>query len=229
MKKIFITTAFILAGILSVVSPALATTVSFYPSSIQVAKGQTASISLTVNPAGTTDYTEKVEVKFPANLLQVSSFNFGGTWMALNQPGYDSIDNVNGLLIKTAGYPGGFSSPMNLGTVTFRAIGTGSGYITVGSNSIAFQVNSQSLLTGPGASVTVTAPVAVTIKPVIVSTTTALTATSTATTTATTSLTASVGDFFKNLNAWVILLLVLLILETVAFIVYARMQKRRLR
>ena len=56
--------------------------------------------------------------------------------MALAQAGYDSIDDARGVLIKTAGYPGGFFGPINFGTVSFLAKKPGNGIIKIGAASL---------------------------------------------------------------------------------------------
>ena len=81
----------------------------------------------------------------------------GSGGMALSQPGYDSIDNTNGVMIKTAGYTGGITSLTPFGTITFAAEKSGSGTITIGNGSQAFEKNSQTAITGTGASFVVTA------------------------------------------------------------------------
>ena len=147
-------------SILALALPVLgATTASLTPTSINAVTGQNFSVTIRVNPQGSKNFAEKVELRFPADLLEVRSFTLGGTWMALSQPGYDITDNTNGVLVKTAGYPSGISSNTVFGTVSFRAKKTGTGSITIGSNSLAFEASTQGVITGPGASITITAPV----------------------------------------------------------------------
>lgn len=129
-----------------------ATTASFTPASVKVATGQQFNVSVTVNPQTTKDYAEKIEVNFPADVLEVTSFTMGSGGMALSQPGYDSIDNANGVLIKTAGYAGGISSPTAFGTILFTAKKAGSGTITIGGQSASFQASGQGAITGTGSS-----------------------------------------------------------------------------
>jgi len=221
MKKILIGSTSVIVGILMMAAPVLATTLSFSPSALQVSKGKSVSLSIVANPAGATDYTEKVELRYPADLLQVTSFNFTNAWMALAQPGYDSTDNVNGILVKTAGYPGGFSSPTAVGTVTFRALKVGSGTITVGGNSVAFQVSTQSVLTGSPVYANISAPIVVPIEtPAIKATTTTTSSSSEGTSTQIAGVNAS------NVNFWIVILLVILIAETIAFVTYVTKQKK---
>ncbi len=71
-----------------------ATTALITPSDVKVAAGQQFNVVIAVNPNGGSDFAEQVKVDFPADLIQVTSFNIGSNWMSLTQPGYDSIDNV---------------------------------------------------------------------------------------------------------------------------------------
>ena len=103
------------------------------------------------------NYAEKLEVDYPASDLAVTSFTLGNSWMALTQPGYDSTDNINGVLTKTAGYPSGFSGATTFGTITFYAKKAGTGTIKIGNSSLAFESSSQSAITGNGTAFTVSA------------------------------------------------------------------------
>ena len=167
MKKILITILLTALGIAVLAMPALAaTTVSFSPASVNVVSGKSFNVVVAVNPQGASNYTEKIELDYPADLLQVKSFSLGSNWMALSQPGYDLIDNTNGVLIKTAGYPGGLSSSATFGTVSFYAKKAGSGTIKLGSGSLALDANNQNVLSGaPQVAFTVTAPASVPAAP----------------------------------------------------------------
>ena len=168
MKKNILKISLAVLGMVVLTTPALAaTTVSLSPASVSVKSGQSFNVSVAVNPQGTNNFVEKVELKYPADILQVNSFTLGSAWMALTQPGYDLIDNTNGVLIKSAGYPGGLSSATTFGTVSFYAKKAGSGTITIGNNSLAFEVNSQSALSGAPVSFTITAPAVTAPKPAV--------------------------------------------------------------
>jgi cell division septation protein DedD len=134
-----------------------ATTASLSPASINVVAGKSFTITVAVNPQGTANYAEKLEVDFPAANLQVASFTLGSNWMALTQSGYDSTDNTNGVLIKTAGYTSGITGPTTFGTITFTALKSGSGNITIGNSSLAFEIKNQTAITGTGTAFNVSA------------------------------------------------------------------------
>jgi hypothetical protein len=158
MKKITFTaftgiaTVIALGAMLYALPALAATTASISPTNVKVVAGQQFNVVVAVNPNGTSNYAEQLQINYPANLLQVSAFNIGSGWMALTQTGYDSVDNVNGVLIKTAGYPSGITSLTPFGTITFTAEKSGNGTITIGSRSQAFQKSSQSSIVGTGAS-----------------------------------------------------------------------------
>jgi peptide methionine sulfoxide reductase MsrA len=158
MNKITLTSITMLAlGTIFFALPALAaTTASITPASVKVVAGQQFNVVIAVNPNGTSDYAEQVKIDYPADLLQVTSFNIGSSWMSLTEAGYDSIDNVNGILTKTAGYAGGITSLTPFGTVTFTALKAGSGAIAIGSGSQAFEKSGQTAITGTGASFVIT-------------------------------------------------------------------------
>ncbi|MCH7552011.1 FeoB-associated Cys-rich membrane protein, partial [Patescibacteria group bacterium] len=112
------------------------------------------------------NYTVKTELRYPADLLEVKLFTFTNSWMPIAQPGYDLIDNTNGTLIKTAGYPGGVSSTVTFGTVSFLAKKSGNGTITLNKNSFALDANNQHVLSGtPAVSFNITAPASVPTQP----------------------------------------------------------------
>lgn len=125
-----------------------ATTVSLSPTSIDIVPEKSFNVSISINPQGVNNYVEKLELNYPADLLRINSFALSSPWMALSQSGYDLIDNTNGILLKSAGYPAGFSSNTSFGTISFSAKKVGRGTISVGKNSLAFEVNSQSALNG---------------------------------------------------------------------------------
>jgi len=166
-KKILFTISLATLGVIVLAMPALAaTTVSLSPASVNVVSGKSFNVVVAVNPQGASNYTEKIELDYPADLLQVKSFSLGSNWMALSQTGYDLVDNANGTLIKTAGYPGGLSSSATFGTISFYAKKAGSGVIKLGTGSLALDANNQNVLSGaPSVSVAIAAPASVPAAP----------------------------------------------------------------
>lgn len=125
-----------------------ATTVSLSPVNVSVNEGQNFNLAVSVNPQGVKNYTVKLEIKYPADILEVKSFSFGNNWMPLSQTGYDLLDNSNGTLIKTAGYPGGVDSNASFGTVVFSAKKSGNAEIQVAGDSLALDASNQNVISG---------------------------------------------------------------------------------
>jgi len=148
MKKHFVITTMTVVGILVGVSVLAATSITLTPTTVSVNAGQTFSVPVSVNPQGLKNYTVGIKLNYPADLLQVQSFTFGSQWMALNQPGYDLVDNTNGVLIKTAGYPQGFTSNTQFGTATFLAKKAGTGVIVLVNGTMALDQSNQNLFAG---------------------------------------------------------------------------------
>lgn len=134
-------------GIMILGAPALAASnISFSPTSVSVKQGEVFNLTIKANPQSVRNYTIKAEVKYPADILEVKSFAFGSNWMAIPQAGYDLVDNQNGLLIKTAGYPAGFSDVLTFGVVEFSAKKTGSGVIKLGNDSLILDSTNKNTL-----------------------------------------------------------------------------------
>jgi len=159
-KTILLISSVILGGMFLTGSVLAATTISLSPTSVSVTQGESFNLVIAVNPQDVKNYTVKVELEYPTDLLEVKSFNFSSGWMALSQSGYDLIDNTNGILIKTAGYPGGLSSTATFGIISFSAKKAGSGVIKLSSNSLALDSENQNVLSSQltQVAVSITAP-----------------------------------------------------------------------
>jgi len=172
-----------LFGIMVLATPAFAvTTVSFTPLNINIEQGKRFTLIVKIDPQSVKNYTAKIQIQYLVELLEVKLFTFNDGWMALSQPGYDLVDNTNGSLIKTGGYPGGFSNPLTFGTISFLAKKSGYGVIKIGNDSIVLDGNSRNLYKDSGTQsyvrITTTTPkpivqpvVPLTIEPIIASTT----------------------------------------------------------
>ena len=143
MRKItiLVTGLILLAPIAS-----FASSILFNPGSGSYQAGQVLSVNVLVDPQGATLYTVSAHVKYPADLLEVKLFTFAASWIPLAQPGYDLVDNNQGVLIKTGGYPGGLSTKQSLGTITFRAKKAGSASLSFGGDSIALDSSNTNVL-----------------------------------------------------------------------------------
>jgi hypothetical protein len=160
MTKTFLKSILLGLGLLFVAPFVFASTIDFTPTTVNVEANKNFTVQVYVNPQSAT-YSTKLELKFPADLLQVTSFTLNDSWMALKQAGYDATDNVNGVLLKTGGFPGGFSTKTLFGSVTFSAVKAGTANITVGTNTnIPNASNANTLTASSPVVVTITAPAA---------------------------------------------------------------------
>lgn len=110
---------------------ALGASVSFEPDNLTTKAGQVFELAIVLTPSAGSVYTGKIQLRFPADALEVKSFKMSDGFMPMQQPGYDLADNSAGLLIKTGGYPGGFSKPTAFGRVSFLVKKTGQATIAV--------------------------------------------------------------------------------------------------
>lgn len=126
-------------------------------STITVSAGQTFSLPVSVDPYEEGQYTVRLVAQFSPEVLEVADFSFASSWLALSQPGYDLVDNTNGQLVKTAGYPQGFTVAQTFGTITFRAKQAGETTIAVGAQSFILNAeNTDTLHSRPQALVRIT-------------------------------------------------------------------------
>src|ERR1700739_4191056 len=119
MKRTATTLA--LGALFLVPSLALAASIQLSPSTVSTTAGRTFTVTVMATPSGAPLYTASADISFDPAVLEVSNFTLAPTWVAVTHNGYDLIDNVNGSLIKTGGYPDGFNVPMALGTITLTA------------------------------------------------------------------------------------------------------------
>ena len=137
-------------------TPVYAATLSTSPTTISVTKGQTFTVAIGADPAGVKLYTVKSVLSYPATLLEATGFSFESSWIPLSMSGYDSVDNTGGVIIKTAGFPNGFTGVKTFGTITFKAKDMGTATISVGSASLAYDLQSKNMLSGTQGSTVVT-------------------------------------------------------------------------
>jgi hypothetical protein len=145
MKKtafIFIST---LVGLLIAFPVFAATSVFLRPVNVVIAENHQFALTIEINPGGVKNYMAKLELRYPPNFLEVKSFKINENWIPLNQAGYNLVDNANGILIKTGGYPAGFSSFAEFGTVVFRVQKAGRGIIKVGDNTLILDASNQNV------------------------------------------------------------------------------------
>ena len=147
MKRIILN--LVIVSLLFFAHSTMASTVALLtPLNIDVVVGEEFDVEITVNAQSEENFTEKIEINFPAGLVEVKSFYFARKWMTLPSEDYDLIDNENGVLIKTGGYPGGFSRDVLFGTITFKSKTAGTGVIKLGSGSLAYDIDNHTKILG---------------------------------------------------------------------------------
>lgn len=147
--------AFCLVGVGNV--SALGASVSFEPATLTAKVGQQFDLAIVLNPSAGSIYTGKIQLKFPADALEVKSFAMNSSFMPMQQPGYDLADNSGGSLIKTGGYPSGFSAPTVFGRVSFLAKKTGQAIISLDTpNSLMLDALGKNTLLSGAFSATIT-------------------------------------------------------------------------
>lgn len=127
-------------------SSVFASSILFQSAAITSSVNGTFSVPVSIDPENEEKYTVQLVLEYPPEMLEVTAFTFAGDWMPLSQPGYDSTDNSIGSLIKTAGFPSGFSSRVPFGTVTFHTKQAGDGIIKIGSDTLILNAENISTL-----------------------------------------------------------------------------------
>jgi len=142
--------------------PSLALAASFQLTSSQtsVTTGQTVTVQVIATPGSSAIYTASAHLSFTPGVLQVTNFTFATNWMPVTQSSYNSTDNTGGALVKTGGYPGGFTAPTALGTITFTAVAPGTATVSATNASVLLDQNNTNEVSGTqgSLSITVTAP-----------------------------------------------------------------------
>lgn len=125
--------------------------VGFDSSKIESAVGQEVSVNVYIDSlGGDTNYTVKADLSFPKDQLFVKDFNFAGGWISINEPGYDLVDNTNGYIIKTAGFPGGWIGKKLLGVITFVPKTASVGKVAVGSSTFVLNEDGSNTFSNGG-------------------------------------------------------------------------------
>lgn len=109
-------------------------TLSLSPTDINVSTGDTFSVSVIVTPNSESLDTVRADVSYPADKLEVVSFDLGSLF-PYPAPG-NTIDNTNGVMSQGAFKFGTrVTSSGTLGTITFRSLSDGEAVIRVQSTS----------------------------------------------------------------------------------------------
>ena len=137
---------FVLMFLLILTTPVSAANFSVSDKYISVKKGDVINVVINVSSENT-GYTFKSAVNFPSDLVSVTDWKWDNAWIPVSQDGYELIDNNNGIIIHTAGYPGGISGEQEFGIITFVAKRSGDGIISFDQgNSFILDENSENIL-----------------------------------------------------------------------------------
>lgn len=152
MKKLCILFALVFIAL-----PVSAATIIFAPPEIAVVAGAQILVVISADAGDEKIVTMKAVLSYPADLLEPVSFSFSSNLIQLSQPGYDQMKD--GMVIKTGGFPGGFTGVREFGTLILRAKSVGVGTVSVSSESLLLNTQSANRLTDAGAfAVTIAAP-----------------------------------------------------------------------
>jgi hypothetical protein len=120
----------LLAAILFFVAvPAYAATFHLEPATGRVSVGEDISVAVFVNTQDEKIVTAKLALQYPENLLEFVSFTPSAQWMPLSASGYDSARI--GSIVKTSGFPGGFTGEKKFGEIILRAKNAGSAEVSI--------------------------------------------------------------------------------------------------
>ena len=154
MKKILA----LISSFLLPVSLQAATLVGEFPKEVTV--GDRVELQVQVQPDEEI-YTVLADLSFPTDILDVVRVEGEKVWIPLTKETYDAVDEANGVVRKTYGYPGGIATSTPVFSIVFQATAEGGGTISFTSKS--------NVLTADGKDVFTTAPsvpVTVVAKPV---------------------------------------------------------------
>jgi len=97
--------------------------------------GDTVRVPIYVNSQNESAVIAEANLNFSRELIWAKSFTLAPGWVPVPGESYNFIDNGLGILNETAGYEGGFSGRMLLGTIDFIATDKGLAEIKISSNS----------------------------------------------------------------------------------------------
>ena len=136
------------------------TTIRLEPTKIETKLNQEFTVNVYAkSPNDRRSFTLRAALRFSPNQLKVENWEFSDGWIALPQPGYDLIDNDTGSIIKTAGFPGGWTGEKLLGVITFSAKDSSISKIDVSGKTFALDSDGANIFSlGNSVKVTVLAP-----------------------------------------------------------------------
>lgn len=94
-----------------------AATLTLSTGAAEARAGERVSVAIDVDAGEERIVTVRAALSYPEDLLEFMSFSFAPEAFALSQPGYDA--EGGGTLVKTAGFPGGFTGTRPFGVAEF--------------------------------------------------------------------------------------------------------------
>ncbi len=101
-------------------------------------------VVLVENKSKEKNYSAQLIVNYPDDLLEVKTFYYWQGWLPILKPDYD--ENKNGLLIKTAGFPEGFTGEKVFGVIRFVVKKTGEGILRMHEDSFVLDKENKNVL-----------------------------------------------------------------------------------
>jgi len=108
--------------------------VNFSPQIGNYNVGKTFQVNVNIDPKGQALDTARIEIKYPSDLLEIKSFDFGPSFTIPS--GENAFDNSTGIFTYGAGIPEGTNQPALFGTITFSAKSAGSAAISLSPESL---------------------------------------------------------------------------------------------
>jgi hypothetical protein len=141
-------------------------TILIDPHSFQSAVGDKVKVNFILKTDGQSAYTVESNIRFSSDLLMLDTWTFADTWIPLRQPVYDKLDNVTGVLVRTAGFPSGAKDGALFGTATFITKKTGKANISLDVRSfILDNVNQNDFVNPDSVTVTIAQSSGITVSP----------------------------------------------------------------
>lgn len=129
------------------ITPVFASSFSVAPLGIAVKEGDVINVVVMADGEGTQNYTFKSTINFSPELLSVTDWQWSDNWIPITFDEYNSIDNLEGVIVRTAGYPGGITNEKEFGTITFVAKKSGYANFSIdGSNSFVLNIDGENTL-----------------------------------------------------------------------------------
>jgi len=102
---------------------------NIFPTQGEYKVGEKINLTISVNPNGNNYDTIFTNLKFPSDLLELQNFKFGEQYSV--QSPDNTFDNSTGIMLHSAGIPGGSNANSIFGTASFLVKKNGEATITL--------------------------------------------------------------------------------------------------